>query len=88
MLYQSNYLEEQAVMQTATRMCAAARTAPKAHGKDTLYTFAYVDLGIAVSSAVSAAALDKVDCRIWRVLIRVAAGNWAAAEGKIHGEKI
>ena len=26
--------------------------------------FAYVDLGIAVSSAVSAAAFDKVDCRI------------------------
>lgn len=142
MLYQSNYLEEQAIMQTAARMCAAARTAPKAHGKDTLITFvltgeekeqlalrmeeigkremgekmdtwygrdaanvraaqavvligaekkqrgvphcgfcsfhdchgckrsggncgfAYVDLGIGVSCAVSAAALDKVDCRV------------------------
>ncbi|MDO5000892.1 MAG: DUF2148 domain-containing protein [Eubacteriales bacterium] len=135
-------MEEQAVLQTAARMCAAARTAPKAHGKDTILTlvltgedkdklakemeslgyeimgdkmdtwygrdannvrnaeavvligaakkyrgvpncgycgfgdcgsckssggncaFAYVDLGIAVSSAVNAAASDKVDCRI------------------------
>lgn len=142
MLYQGKELENQAVMQTAARMCAAARTAPKAHGKDTLYTlvltgeekenlamkmeqvgfkemgeemptwygrdannvraaqavvligaekktrgvphcgfcgfgdcagckaaggncaFAYVDLGIAVSSAVMTAALDKVDSRI------------------------
>lgn len=142
MLYQSNYLEEQAALQTAERMCAAARTAPKAHGKDTLHifvltgeekenlaqkmesvgkremgdkmstwygrdaanvraahaviligaskkqrgvphcgfcgfgdcagckhaggncAFAFADLGIAVSSAVSAASLDKVDCRI------------------------
>lgn len=142
MLYKSDYLEEQAVLQTAERMCAAARTAPKAHGRDTLHTFvltgedkealaqkmeevgtreigdkmptwygrdaanvraaqalvligadkkqrgvphcgycgfgncagckdaggncafAYVDLGIAVSSAVSTAALDKVDNRI------------------------
>ncbi len=142
MLYQSNYLEEQTILQTAARMCAAARTAPKAHGKDTLHAFvltgeekeklalkmeeignremgekmdtwhgrdadnvraaqavvlvgadkkqrgvphcgfcgfndcngckknngncgfAYVDLGIAVSSAVSTAALDKVDSRI------------------------
>lgn len=39
MIYDSNYLEEQAVPQTAARMCAAARTAPKAHGKDTLHTF-------------------------------------------------
>lgn len=38
MLYNSNYLEEQAVLQTASRMCAA-RTAPKAHGKDTLHMF-------------------------------------------------
>lgn len=142
MLYESDYLENQAILQTAARMCAAARTAPKAHGKDTLHTFvlteeekeklalkmeevgqremgekmntwygrdaanirtaqavvligaekrqrgvphcgycnfndcegcwekdgncgfAYVDLGIAVSSAVSTASLDKVDCRI------------------------
>lgn len=142
MLYQSDYLEEQAVLHTAEKMCAAARTAPKGHGKDTLHTlvltgrekeqlvrkmrevgeremgagmhtwhgrdadnvhmaqavvligadkkhrgvphcgfcgfsecggcktaggncaFAYVDLGIAVSSAVMAAAADQVDNRI------------------------
>ena len=142
MLYESDFLEEQAVLQTTELMCAAARTAPKAHGKDTLHTFvltgsekeqlaqkmeevgkremgdkmstwygrdaanvrkaqavvligadkkqrgvphcgfcgfsdcnacknaggncgfAYVDLGIAVSSAVSTAALSKVDSRI------------------------
>lgn len=39
MMYDSNTVEEQAALQTAARMCAAARTAPKAHGKDTLYTF-------------------------------------------------
>lgn len=142
MLYQSKNLEEQAILQTAGRMCVAARTAPKAHGKDTILTmvvtgeekeqltqkmeqlgtrlmgdkmpawygrdaanvraaqavvligakktyrgvphcgycgfgdcsgcakaggncaFAYVDLGIAVSSAAATASLDKVDCRI------------------------
>jgi len=142
MIYQKNAMEEQAILQTAARMCAAARTAPKAHGKDTIYTlvltgddkdklakemealgyemmgdkmntwygrdannvrnagavvlvgaekeyrgvpncgycgfgdcgsckaaggncaFAYIDLGVAVSSAVNAAAEDKVDCRI------------------------
>lgn len=142
MLYQSTSMEKQAAMQTAAKMCAAARTAPKAHGKDTLHIFvldgkekealaqkmesvgkremgdkawtwfgrdaanvraaqavvligadraprgvphcgfcgfgscdgcknaggscgfAYVDLGIAASSAVSAASSDSVDCRI------------------------
>lgn len=142
MLYQSEYLEEKAVLNTAAKMCAAARTAPKGHGKDTLYTlvltgdekerlarkmeevgaremgagmnswygrdaanvrvaqavvligaeqkqrgvphcgfcgfdacsgcktkggncaFAYVDLGIAVSSAVAAAAMEMIDNRI------------------------
>ena len=38
MNYTSEYMEEQAALQTAARMCAAARTAPKAHGKDTLHT--------------------------------------------------
>lgn len=38
MLYKSDYLEEMAVLNTAAKMCAAARTAPKAHGKDTLHT--------------------------------------------------
>lgn len=142
MLYWENQMEEKAILQTAARMCAAARTAPKAHGKDTLHTlvltgddkealarkmrevgiremgnqmdtwygrdadnirsahavvligaenvyrgvphcgfcgfgdcsgckkaggncaFAYTDLGIAVSSAVSVAAADRIDCRV------------------------
>lgn len=142
MRYNSTQLEEQAALQTAARMCAAARTAPKAHGKDTLHTFvltgeekemlakkmeevgtremgekmvnwhgrdaanvrqaqavvligadkkqrgvphcgfcdfkdcggckekngncgfAYVDLGIAVGSAVDTASIDKADCRV------------------------
>ena len=142
MMYDSRQMEEKAVMQTAAAMCAAARTAPKAHGKDIIHTLvltgedkerlarkmeevglrlmgdkmptwygrdadnlrkaqavvligadakplkvpncgycgfgdckgcenaggncavAYVDLGIAVSSAVSAASNDYVDCRI------------------------
>lgn len=142
MMYQSSDMEKKAALQTAARMCAAARTAPKAHGKDTLRilvvdgeekealarkmeavgeremgdkawswygrdatnvraaqavvligaektqrgvphcgycgfgdcagckkaggncAFAYVDLGIAVSSAVSAAASEGVDCRV------------------------
>lgn len=142
MLYKSDHLEEHAVLQTAGKMCMAARTAPKAHGKDTIHTlvltgrekeelaakmeevgrremgekmptwygrdaanvrkaqalvligaeriwrgvphcgfcgfedcghcreaggscgFAYVDLGIAVSSAVSVAARDMADCRV------------------------
>ncbi len=142
MMYDSKHMEEKAVMQTAAAMCAAARTAPKAHGKDIIHTLvltgedkerlaqkmeevglremgdkmptwygrdaanvrkaqavvligadskqlkvphcgycgftdcqgcaekggncslAYVDLGIAVSSAVSAAAADNVDSRI------------------------
>ena len=38
MLYESDYLEEKAALNTAAKMCAAARTAPKAHGKDTLHT--------------------------------------------------
>lgn len=142
MIYQSIELEEKAIMQTAAKMCAVARTAPKAHGKDTIKTlvftgedkellarkmeavgieqmgekmptwygrdadcvraaqavvligakkayrgvphcgfcgfencgecskhgsgcaYSYMDLGIAVSSAVSAAAMDMVDNRI------------------------
>lgn len=151
MLYKSDYMEEKAVLQTAAKMCAAARTAPKAHGKDTLHTlvltgedkellakkmeetgrremgehmaswygrdaanvraaqavvligadkkqrgvphcgfcgfqhcggcknaggncaFAYVDLGIAVSSAVTTAALDLVDSRIMYSIGKAAA---------------
>ncbi|WP_303150471.1 DUF2148 domain-containing protein [uncultured Cloacibacillus sp.] len=38
MLYRGEEMEERAVLQAAAEMCAAARTAPKAHGKDTLRT--------------------------------------------------
>lgn len=38
MMYDSRQMEEKAVMQTAASMCAAARTAPKAHGKDIIHT--------------------------------------------------
>lgn len=38
MRYNSDQLEEQAALQTAAAMCAAARTAPKGHGKDTIHT--------------------------------------------------
>ncbi len=38
MMYEGKKLEEQAVMQIASLMCVAARTAPKAHGKDTVHT--------------------------------------------------
>lgn len=38
MLYQSDYLEEKAALNTAAKMCAAARTAPKGHGRYTLHT--------------------------------------------------
>ena len=40
MLYQRDYLDELSVLNTAAKMCAVARTAPKAHGKDTLHTLA------------------------------------------------
>ncbi len=36
MIYNSDKMQEQAVLQTAARMCAAARTAPKAKGVDTI----------------------------------------------------
>lgn len=38
MLYDSKTMEEAAVLETAHRMCAAARTAPKAKGRDILIT--------------------------------------------------
>lgn len=38
MLYQSDYLEEKAALNTAAKMCAVARTAPKGHGRYTLHT--------------------------------------------------
>lgn len=151
MRYESSQIERQAALQTAAKMCAAARTAPKAHGRDTLHTyvltgpdlealarkmeevglremgpemptwygrdadcvrrsqavvllgtdktwrgvphcgycghgdcsgcrhaggncaFAYVDLGIAASSAVMAAAADMADCRIMYSIGKTAA---------------
>ncbi len=38
MIYHSNQMEETAVLQVAAAMCAAARTAPKGKGIDTLHT--------------------------------------------------
>lgn len=38
MIYQSDNMESQAVMQTAAHMCAAARTAPKTRGLDNITT--------------------------------------------------
>ena len=38
MIYESNKMEEQAVLQTAAKMCAAARTAPKSRGMDSIVT--------------------------------------------------
>ena len=38
MLYNSQQMEEQAILQVAAQMCAAARTAPKATGKDVICT--------------------------------------------------
>ena len=151
MLYKSDCMEEKAVLQTAAKMCAAARTAPKAYGKDTVHTlvltgeekeqlakkmeevgtkemgnkmnqwhgrdaanlraaqavvligterkqrgvphcgycgfhdcaacknsggncaYVYVDLGIAVSSAVSVAAMDMIDNRIMYSIGKAAA---------------
>lgn len=38
MLYESKHMEEMAVLNAAAGMCAAARTAPKTRGKDTIHT--------------------------------------------------
>lgn len=38
MIYTSIEMEEKALLQTAAKMCAAARTAPKATGVDIIYT--------------------------------------------------
>ena len=88
MRHESGEMEMQAVMQTAARMCAAARTAPKGLGAEKKLrgvphcgycghencagcqaagsncSLAYVDLGVAVSSAVTIAAADRIDNRI------------------------
>ena len=38
MIYSQSDMENTAILQTAARMCAAARTAPKAHGADSIVT--------------------------------------------------
>ncbi len=38
MIYKDKQADEKAILQIAVQMCAAARTAPKAHGKDTIHT--------------------------------------------------
>ncbi len=38
MIYNSDNSIEKAVLQIANQMCASAKTAPKAHGKDTIHT--------------------------------------------------
>ncbi len=38
MIYKDKQTDEQVILQVAMQMCAAARTAPKAHGKDTIHT--------------------------------------------------
>ena len=38
MRYDSDEMERQAILATAARMCAAARTAPKAKGVDNILT--------------------------------------------------
>ena len=43
MIYQSQQMEEQAVLNTAAQMCTAARTAPKACGIDHLVTLTLTD---------------------------------------------
>ena len=54
MIYQSQQMEEQAVLQIAAQMCAAARTAPKATGKDVIYT-------LVLTGAEKDALADKMD---------------------------
>ena len=54
MIYQSQQMEEQAVLQVAAQMCAAARTAPKATGKDVIYT-------LVLTGAEKDALADKMD---------------------------
>lgn len=39
MIYNSTEMEKEALFNTAARMCAAARTAPKAKGQDSIITY-------------------------------------------------
>ena len=54
MIYQSQQMEEQAILQIAAQMCGAARTAPKATGKDVIYT-------LVLTGAEKDALADKMD---------------------------
>ena len=54
MMYSEKQMEEKAVMDTASRMCAAARTAPKARGIDNILT-------LVLSGAEKDALADKMD---------------------------
>jgi uncharacterized ferredoxin-like protein len=54
MIYSEKQMEEKAVMDTASRMCAAARTAPKARGIDNILT-------LVLSGAEKDALADKMD---------------------------
>ena len=54
MIYHSEQIEEKAIMNTASRMCAAARTAPKAKGIDNIIT-------MVLSGTEKDALADKMD---------------------------
>jgi uncharacterized ferredoxin-like protein len=54
MIYSEKQMEEKAVMDTASRMCAAARTAPKTRGVDNILT-------LVISGAEKNALADKMD---------------------------
>jgi uncharacterized ferredoxin-like protein len=54
MIYSEKQMEEKAVMDTASRMCAAARTAPKTGGIDNILT-------LVLSGAEKDALADKMD---------------------------
>src|SRR5450830_1985927 len=54
MKYSEKQMEKKAVMDTASRMCAAARTAPKARGIDNILT-------LVLSGAEKDALADKMD---------------------------
>ena len=43
MIYQSEQMEKEAILQTAARMCAASRTAPKTRGVDDIYTLVFTE---------------------------------------------
>lgn len=82
MLYKRDYLDGLSVLNTAAKMCAAARTAPKAHGKDTLYTLVLTgdekellaQKMEEVGTREMAAAMDMVDNRIMYSIGKAAAG--------------